>query len=214
MTRTMLEAATASTVPTTRWGVNLQRYMRHATSYECMVKDVQRAQRNARAPVPPIPGNANPTAAEGIDFVLRCLQGMGADCDTLKIEAQTLCLLGAYYEDWVLNTSWRRVSLEPRQAANHGSPSIGAATAATTPKRRRDPAVTAVATVNIATQVAGPPAATRAPAKRRRLDSAIPYVMADGSIDTKIFDSCHRISRRATDHWFGLMANMTDGRFF
>ena len=126
MTRTMLEAATASTVPTTRWGVNLQRYMRHATSYECMVKDVQRAQRNARAPVPPIPGNANPTAAEGIDFVLRCLQGMGADCDTLKIEAQTLCLLGDYYEDWVLNTSWRRVSLEPRQAANHGSPSIGA----------------------------------------------------------------------------------------
>ena len=70
MTRTMLEAATASTVPTTRWGVNLQRYMRHATSYECMVKDVQRAQRNARAPVPPIPGNANPTAAEGIDFTL------------------------------------------------------------------------------------------------------------------------------------------------
>ena len=65
MTRTKLEAATASTVPTTRWGVNLQRYMRHATSYECMVKDVQRAQRNARAPVPPIPGNANPTAAEG-----------------------------------------------------------------------------------------------------------------------------------------------------
>ena len=149
----MLEAATASTVPTTRWGVNLQRYMRHATSYECMVKDVQRAQRNARAPVPPIPGNANPTAAEGIDFVLRCLQGMGADCDTLKIEAQTLCLLGDYYEDWVLNTSWRRVSLEPRQAANHGSPSIGAAPAATPPKRRRDPAVTAVATVNLATQV-------------------------------------------------------------
>ena len=64
--------------------------MRPPTCYECMVKDVQRAQRNARAPVPPIPGNANLTAAEGIDFVLRCLQGMGADCDTLKIEAQTL----------------------------------------------------------------------------------------------------------------------------
>lgn len=204
------------TVPTAKYGVDFERSMRRATSLDYAVKDCQRAQRNLRKPVPAIPGNEHPTPAEGIVYVLSCFEKMGADSESLKIDAQTLCFLGEYYEDYVLDVQWRIRSLEGTGpvSTNRGAPSTGAASAANTPVVVTPQRVKVVSTVNVATQVSGIRAAKVTPAKRRRLDPAIPYVMSDGSIDTKIFASCHRISRRATDHWFTLMGNLTDGRFF
>ena len=206
------------TVPTAKYGVDFERSIRRATSLDYAVKDCQRAQRNLRKPVPAIPGNTHPTPAEGIAYVLTCFETMGADSESLKIDAQALCFLGEYYEEYVLETQWRIRSLDDAGtgpvSTNRGASSTGAAIAANTPVVATPQRVTVVSTVNVATQVSGIRAAKVTPAKRRRLDPAIPYVMSDGSIDTKIFASCHRISRRVTDDWFTLMGNLTDRRFF
>ena len=84
----------------------LERAMNAAADYEEAVLKVQRARANMLTVVPGIPGNATPTIAQGIDYVLSCFEDMGAIPDQLKVEAARLCSLGRYYEQWVLDRSW------------------------------------------------------------------------------------------------------------
>ena len=96
----------ASSIAPDKWGCDLERAMNAAADEEEAVLKLQRARANMLTVVPGIPGNATPTIAQGIDYVLSCFEDMGAIPDQLKVEAARLCSLGRYYEQWVLDRSW------------------------------------------------------------------------------------------------------------